>query len=175
MIFILKNYIRHNWQIKSPQVRLIDENGEQVGITTNKEALNRAKEAGLDLVEISPNASPPVCKIMDYGKYCYALNKKEKEAKKKQKHFDIKEVKFTSKIEEHDYQTKFRNCSRFLERGNKVKITMLFRGREKMHIDLGEAVLNRLCSDLEHISQVDKRTSLEGNIITVILSPKFNK
>jgi len=109
---------------------------------------------------------------MDYGKYCYSLSKKEKEAKKKQKHFELKEVKFTSKIEEHDYQTKKRNCERFLEKGNKVKISMLFRGREKMHLDLGEAILNRLCTDLEQLAIVDKRTPLEGSFITVILAPK---
>jgi len=172
VIFIIKTNVRHNWEIRAPQIRLIDENGNQVGIVTNKVARNKADEAGLDLVEISPNASPPVCKIMDYGKYCYELGKKEKESKKKQKHFDVKEVRFTSKIEEHDYQTKLRSCERFLEKGNKVKITMLFRGREKMHIDLGEAILNRLCSDLEQLSQVDKRTALEGKIITMILSPK---
>ena len=172
MVFINKNSVRHNWEIKSPQIRLIDENGNQVGIVSNKIAKNKADEAGLDLVEISPNAKPPVCKIMDYGKYCYEIGKKEKESKKKQKSFDVKEMRFTSKIEEHDYQTKLRSCERFLEKGNKVKVTMLFRGREKMHIDLGEAILNRLCNDLEHISQVDKRSKLEGRFITMILSPK---
>ena len=172
MVFIFKVSIKHNWEIKSPQIRLIDENGNQVGVVTNKDARNNAEEAELDLVEISPNANPPVCKIMDFGKYCYELEKKEKESKKKQKHFDVKEVRFTSKIEEHDYQTKLRNCERFLEKGNKVKITMIFRGREKMHIDLGDVILNRLSSDLEQFAQIDKRSRLEGRAITMIFSPK---
>lgn len=165
-------FIRHNHQIKAPQVRLIDENGEQVGIVDNKEAKTRADEAGYDLVEISPNAKPPVCKIMDYGKYCYELSKKEKESKKKQKTIDVKEVKFTSKIEEHDYQTKLRNITRFIEKGNNVKVTMCFRGREKAHIDIGEAILNRITNDLEEIAAVDRKTSLIGNTITMMLSPK---
>lgn len=168
----LKNAARQNWEIKSPEVRLIDENGEQVGVVSIKEARKRAEDASFDLVEISPNAKPPVCKIMDFGKYCYEIEKKDKEAKKKQKQFDLKEVKFTYKIGEHDYQTKLRNCVRFLTKGNKVKVSMFFRGREKTHIDLGEKLMDRLCQDLQDISQVDKRTPLVGSLITMILSPK---
>ncbi|MFH1383775.1 MAG: translation initiation factor IF-3 [Candidatus Omnitrophota bacterium] len=168
----MKHHIRQNWQIKAPQVRLIDENGAQVGVVSSKEALKMAETAGLDLIEISPNATPPVCKITDYGKYCYLLVKKEKESKKKQKNVDVKEVKFTYKIGEHDYQTKMRNCVRFLEKGHNVKISMFFRGREKAHIDLGEVVLNRICTDLEDLAQVDKRTRLMGSTITMILTPK---
>lgn len=167
-----KGAARQNWEIKCPEVRLIDEEGNQLGITNIKEARQRAEDVGLDLVEISPNAKPPVCKIMDYGKYCYELGKKEKEAKKKQKQIDVKEVKFTYKIGEHDYQTKLRNCIRFLKKGNKVKVSMFFRGREKAHISLGEKLLDRLLVDVDEFASVDKRTPLVGSMITMVLSPK---
>ena len=136
------------------------------------DAYQRAQEEELDLVEISPNANPPVCKIMDYGKYCYEIQKKEKDAKKKQRVIELKEVKFTSKIGENDYQTKMRNCMRFLNKGNKVKISVFFRGREKMHQDLGDVLLNRIAEELDDIAIVDKRTNLIGNNMTMILSSK---
>lgn len=150
---------------------MISSDGQQVGIVANAEAYRMAQEEGLDLVEISPTAKPPVCKIMDYGKYCYELQKKEKEAKKKQSQVQLKEVKFTPKIGEHDYQTKLRNCIRFLNKGNKLKISVFFRGREKMHQDLGDVLLNRLIEDLEELSQVDKRTKLQGNNMFMVMSP----
>jgi translation initiation factor IF-3 len=167
-----KGSVRQNWEIKCPEVRLIDDDNNQLGIVNIKDARQKAEEAGLDLVEISPNAKPPVCKIMDFGKYCYELGKKEKEAKKKQKQIDVKEVKFTYKIGEHDYQTKLRNCIRFLTKGAKVKVSMFFRGREKAHIDLGEKLLDRVLLDLAEYAVVDKRTPLLGSMITMILSPK---
>ncbi len=167
---MVKN-VRKNNQIRVPEVRLIDENGNQVGIVPTKEALHIAQEAGLDLVEVSPTAKPPVCKVMDYGKYLYELEKKEKEAKKKQKHIEVKEVKFRYKIGEHDYQTKLRNCIKFLEKGNKVKITMFFRGREKAHVDLGEELLERIISDLSEYGQVEKRTPMVGNTMNAIIVP----
>ncbi len=157
--------IRRNWQIKVPEVRLIDENGEQLGVVNSKDAKDKANESGLDLVEISPNAKPPVCKIMDYGKYVYDLEKKEKESKKKQKTVDIKEVKFTYKIGEHDYQTKLRNCIRFLDKGDKLKVSMFFRGREKAHVNLGEALIDRITEDLKEYGKIERRLPFAGSSI----------
>lgn len=163
--------IRANFKIKAPQIRLIGAEGEQVGIIPTKDAIRRAQEEGLDLVEVSPMASPPVCRIMDYGKYIYDLNKKDKESKKKQKNIDVKEVKMSSKIEEHDYQTKLRNAIRFLERGDKVKLTMFFRGREVTHADLGQRIINRFISDISEVGEVERNEGLEGKTIQVYIAP----
>lgn len=171
MVFIQRE-IRHNRRIRIPQIRLIDENGNQVGVVATRDALQRAESVGLDLVEISPNAQPPVCRIMDYGKYVYEIEKKERDAKKKQKVFDVKEIRLSSKIEEHDYQTKLRNATRFLNRGDKVKVTMFFRGREMTHIDLGEKVLARFVADLEEVAAVEKRMPFENRSLVMILTPK---
>ncbi len=151
---------------------MIGANGDQFGVVPTEEGIRKAEEAGLDLVEVAPEASPPVCRIMDFGKYVYSLEKKEREAKKKQKVFDVKEIKISSKIGTHDYQTKLRNAIRFLSRGDKVKFTMMFRGREMAHVDLGQRVISRLTADLEEYGLVEKNAGLEGNTIIILLGPK---
>ena len=159
--------VRANEQIRVPEVRLIGSDGSQLGVMATKDALDKAREESLDLVEVAPNVRPPVCRLMDVGKYIYSLSKKEKEARKKQKVITVKELKFTSKIEEHDYQTKLRNARRFLERGDKVKLTLFFRGREITHKDLGERVIERFIQDIADIGAVERNNGLEGNSIQV--------
>lgn len=161
-----------NEKIRAREVRVIGINGEQLGVLQVADGVRRAQEAGSDLVEVAPLANPPVCRIMDYGKYLYSLAKKEKEARKKQKTFDVKEVKISSKIEQHDYETKLRNAIRFLSRGDKVKCTMFFRGREIAHADLGAKVIQRFVSDLDEYGLVERNTGLEGSMITVLFAPK---
>ncbi|MFZ5802566.1 MAG: translation initiation factor IF-3 [Candidatus Omnitrophota bacterium] len=163
--------IRANFKIRAPQIRLIAADGRQVGIVTVKEGIQLAQEEGLDLVEISPNTEPPVCRILDLGKYIYTLNKKEKESKKKQKTIDIKEVKVTFKIGEHDYQTKLRNARRFLERGDKVKLTMFFRGREISHSHLGQKVIDRFTEDVSDIGFIEKREGFDGRSFHLLYAP----
>ena len=157
-----------------PQIRLIGSDGKQIGIVSPQEGITRAREEGLDLVEISPTAKPPVCRIVDFGKYLYTLEKEEKQAKKKQHVIQLKEIKVSSKIKEHDYQTKLRSAIKFLERGDKVKLTMFFRGRELAHIDLGRAILARFVEDISDIADIEKNTGLEGRFIVIHLSPKAN-
>lgn len=142
-----------------------------VGVVTRQEALDQAREASLDLVEVSPNAEPPVCKIIDYGKYKYELQKKKAEAKKKQKIVEIKEVQMRPGIDENDFQVKLRAIHRFLEEGNKVKISMRFRGREVTHNEIGLEVLNRIKKDIEEIAKVDNIPRLEGKQIIMFISP----
>jgi translation initiation factor IF-3 len=164
--------IRANEQIRVPQIRLIGADGEQIGIVPTKEGLRRAQEAGLDLVEVAPNVSPPVCRVLDLGKFLYSLEKKEKEARKKQRIINVKEVKMTSKIEEHDYQTKLRNARRFIERGDKVKLTLFFRGREITHRDLGEKVIGRFTEDISEVAEVERNEGLEGNAYHLYFNPR---
>ena len=164
--------IRYNRQIRAPKVRVIGQTGEQLGVMDTDEALRLAQDSDLDLVEVAGNVDPPVCKILDHGKYVYDLLKKEKDNKKKTKTVDLKEMKFRSKIEEHDYQTKLRHCEKFLKRGDKVKIRMIFRGRERAHIDIGQQVLARLYDDLSEIGFVERDFGLTGNNIVSIISPK---
>lgn len=152
-------------------MRLIDEEGEMLGVFPVKAAIEKAYDAGLDLVEVSPNADPPVCKILDYGKYKYEQQKKANEARKKQKTVDVKEVKIRPGIEDHDYQVKMKNARRFLENGDKVKVTMRFRGREMAHQDIGMAVLERMKSELEELSKVELQPKLEGRQMIMILAP----
>lgn len=166
------NRARVNEQIKIPKVRLIDEQGEQAGIVSSKDALRRAEEIGLDLVEISPTASPPVCRIMDYGKYLFEQSKRQAEAKKKQKQFQVKELKFRQTTEEGDYQVKLRNLIRFLNHGDKVKITLRFRGREMAHQNLGFDLLNRIKTDLEEIAVVEAFPKMEGRQAVMVLAPR---
>lgn len=162
--------VRANERIRSPQIRLIGAAGEQFGIVTPQEGLQRAQEAGLDLVEVAGTTVPPVCRIMDLGKYIYTLGKKEKESRKKQKTIDIKEVKMTTKIDENDYQTKLRNARRFIERGDKVKLVVFFRGREIVYVDKGRKLVARFVQDLADIAMVERNDGLEGKAIMLYLT-----
>ena len=151
---------------------MIGENGEQLGISTVEEGVRQAELSGLDLVEVAPQAKPPVCRIMDYSKYKYEQEKKEKLAKKHQKKIRIKEIKLRPKIEEHDYQVKLRSLERFLTRGDKVKVTLRFRGREMRHQELGRRVLERVIKDSAQIGQVEKPPVSEGRFVNMVLGPK---
>ena len=163
---------RVNAQINVPTVRMIDENGEMVGVLPIREALSRAADAGLDLVEISPNAEPPVCKILDFGKYKYEVQKKKNEARKKQKVIEVKEIKLRPNIDEHDYEVKMRAVHRFLEEGDKVKVTMRFRGREMAHPELGMKLLMKVKEDFEPVAKVEYEPRMEGRQMILILAPK---
>ena len=155
-----------------PRVRLVDEKGSMVGVVGRNEALVMAAEAGLDLVEIAPNADPPVCKILDYGKYKYEEQKKKNEARKKQKIIEVKEIKLRPNIDDHDYDVKMRSMVKFIEDGDKVKVTLRFRGRELAHQDLGMNVLVRVRDDLEGIAKVEQMPRMEGRQMTMVVSPK---
>lgn len=163
---------RVNGEITSPKVRLIDENGEMLGVLTRFEAIQMAQKAGLDLVEVSPNAEPPVCKILDYGKYKYEQQKKKAEAKKKQKVIEVKEVQMRPGIDENDFQVKCRAIRRFIDDGNKVKISMRFRGREISHHEIGMAVLVRLKEMFEETVKIEQNPRMEGKQIVMVLAPK---
>ena len=161
-----------NDEIIADSIRLIDADGEQVGLVPIIEGLEMAEESGLDLVEVSPNASPPVCKILDYGKYKYEAQKKANEARKKQKTIDVKEIKMRPGIEEHDYQVKMRSVRKFLDHGDKVKMTIRFRGREMAHQDLGMRVLDRVRDDLEEFVKIEQFPKTEGRLMTMVVAPK---
>ena len=161
-----------NEQIRDKEVRLIGPDGAQLGIVSSREAFAKAQEAGLDLVKIAPQAKPPVCKIIDYGKYRYEQQKREKEAKKKQKIVTLKEVKLRPHIEDHDFYVKMKNASKFLAEGNKVKVTIMFRGRELSHPELGMAVLTRFAEELKETASIEKAAKLEGRNMTMILVGK---
>jgi translation initiation factor IF-3 len=154
------------------RVRLVDEHGEMVGIVGRNEAIEMAADAGLDLVEVAPNADPPVCKILDYGKFKYEEQKKKNEARKKQKIIEVKEIKLRPSIDDHDYQVKMRSMNKFIEEGDKVKVTMRFRGRELAHQELGMNVLMRVRDDLEEIAKVEQMPRMEGRQMTMVVSPK---
>ncbi|KEO81119.1 translation initiation factor IF-3 [Tumebacillus flagellatus] len=158
--------------IRAREVRLIDSNGDQLGIKSLREALQIAVDKNLDLVNVAPTAKPPVCRIMDYGKFRYEQSKKEKEARKNQKIVSIKEVRMTPNIEEHDFQTKLRNTVKFLKEGDKVKASVRFRGREITHTEIGQRVLNRLAEECAEIATVERHPKLEGRSMIIILSPK---
>ncbi|WYK20097.1 translation initiation factor IF-3 [Roseovarius sp. W115] len=145
--------------------------GENVGVVTPERAMEMAADAGLDLVEISPNAEPPVCKIMDYGKYKYEQQKRESEARKKQKVIEVKEVKFRPNTDTHDYDVKMRNVFRFLENGDKVKVTLRFRGREMAHQDLGRDLLQRVAEDIEGVGKIENMPKMEGRQMIMIIGP----
>lgn len=153
-------------------MRLIDAEGEQVGVVTLEEAQKLAEEAGIDLVEVSPTASPPVCRIMDYGKFLFEENKKRHAAKKKQKQIHIKEVKFRPGTEEGDYQVKLRNLTRFLTNGDKTKVTLRFRGREMAHQELGMKLLKRVEADLTDLAVVEQFPRMEGRQMVMVMAPK---
>lgn len=163
---------RINNKINVPEVRLIDADGNQVGIVALREALRSAELAGRDLVEISPTAKPPVCRIMDYGKFVFELGKKQAEAKKKQKQTQVKELKFRPVTEEGDYQVKLRNLLRFLNHGDKVKITVRFRGREMAHQEIGMRVMHRLVKDTAEFAIIEQHAKREGRQLLMVLAPK---
>jgi translation initiation factor IF-3 len=162
---------RINERIRVPEIRLIGADGENVGVVSPERGLELAEQAGLDLVEISPNASPPVCKIMDYGKYKYEQQKRESEARKKQKIIEIKEVKFRPNTDTHDYDVKMRNVTRFLEAGDKVKVTLRFRGREMAHQNLGRELLERVAEDVEGLGKVENMPKMEGRQMVMMIGP----
>jgi translation initiation factor IF-3 len=164
-----------NEKIRAREVRLIDVDGTQVGVVPLKEALQRAQDANLDLVSVAPNAKPPVCRIMDYGKYKFEQQKREREARKKQKVINIKEVRFTPNIEEHDYYTKMRNVQKFLSKGDKVKCTIRFRGRQITHAELGRDLLDRLAQDVANVGVIEKKPSMDGRSMIMFLAPKNEK
>ncbi|MGH7093986.1 MAG: translation initiation factor IF-3 [Stellaceae bacterium] len=163
---------RINGEIGVPRVRLVDEAGQMVGIVERGEAMAMATDAGLDLVEIAPNADPPVCKILDFGKYKYEEQKKKNEARKKQKIIEIKEIKLRPSIDDHDYEVKMRSMSKFIDEGDKVKVTMRFRGRELAHQELGMNVLIRVRADLDDVAKVEQMPRMEGRQMTMVISPK---
>jgi len=167
-----KRFVRINERIRAREVRVIGDEGQQIGILPPYEALKMAREKNLDLVEVSPTAQPPVCRIMDYGKYLYQQEKKEREAKKHQKTITVKEVKFRINVDDHDYETKKNHVIRFLEEGDKVKATIFFRGREMTRTGLGREILERLIKDVEQKGIVEFRPRQEGNTLHAILAPK---
>ena len=163
---------RVNEEIRIPQVRLIDQDGEMQGVMTAREAMQRAFAVGLDLVEISPNADPPVCKILDFGKFKYEQQKKKNEAKKKQKVIEIKEIKVRPNIDENDYQVKMRAMKSFIEEGDKVKVTLRFRGREMAHQELGYKLLDRVKDDTAKIAKIEQEPRFEGRQVVMVLAPR---
>jgi translation initiation factor IF-3 len=163
---------RVNDEIRVPTVRLIDQHGEMIGVMTARDALIRAYDVGLDLVEISPGAVPPVCKILDFGKYKYEQQKKANEARKKQKVVEIKEVKVRPNIDDHDYDVKMRQMKSFIEEGDKVKVTLRFRGREMAHQELGTKVLERIRTELAETTKVEQFPRLENRQMIMVLAPK---
>lgn len=171
MICISKE-LKINQRIRVKEVRLIGPDGEQMGIVNTQDALKKAEDAGLDLVEVAGQTAPPVCRIMDYSKYKYEQEKKEKEARKNQKVVHLKEIKIKPNIEEHDYQVKLYHLKRFLTRGDKAKLTLTFRGREMSHMDIGRKLLDRMIADLTDVGELEKAPVLEGRNIIVNFLPR---
>lgn len=163
--------VRVNERIRIREVRLIDEDGKHIGVIPTNEALDTARERGLDLVEVDPNASPPVCRLMDYGKFRYEESRREREARKKQKAAQVKEIRLKPNIDDHDLETKIRHARRFLSAGDKVKVSVRFRGRQNLHRDLGQELLMRVVHDLEDIGKVDQMPKSEGQDMSTLLSP----
>ena len=161
-----------NEQIRDREIRLIGEDGQQLGIMSSREAMKIAREAELDLVKIAPQAKPPVCKIIDYGKYPYELARKEKEAKKKQKTIEVKEVRLSPNIDSNDLNTKIASARKFIEKGNKVKVTLRFRGREMAHVQSSRHILDEFAKALEDIALVDKPAKMEGRSMAMFLTEK---
>ena len=163
---------RINQEITSLNVRLVDERGEMLGVVSRVDALAKAVQAGLDLVEIAATADPPVCKILDFGKFKYEEQKKKNEARKKQKVIEVKEIKLRPGIDDHDYDVKMRNMAKFIDEGDKVKVTMRFRGRELAHQELGMDVLMRVRDDLDKVAKIEQHPRMEGRQMTMVMSPK---
>lgn len=174
-VFYIKQELPINEQIREKEVQVIDEAGQKLGVMKTFDAINVASEKSLDLVLVAPGGNPPVCKIMNYGKYKFEQAKKEKEARKNQKTVETKELRITPNIEEHDFGFKSKNARKFLEDGNKVKITVRFRGRELNYVKAGEETLNKFAEDLADISVVEKKPLLEGKNMFIILSKKTDK
>jgi translation initiation factor IF-3 len=164
-----------NLEIRVPKVRVITQSGEQLGILSLHEALNLADQQGLDLVEIVPTAVPPVCKIIDYGKFRYDQTKREKESKKSQHQVRVKELKFGPNISDHDFDVKFRQAKKFLEEGDKVKVSCVFRGREMMHPEFGEKLLSKMVADLEELATIEAPAKMFGRMMTLVLAPGAKK
>jgi len=164
--------VRVNQQIRVPQVRLIAADGEQIGIVKRDEALRMAEEQGLDLVEVAPQSKPPVCRILDYGKYKYEQSKRAKIARKKHHFMQLKEVKLRPKIEEHDFQFKLNHARKFLESGNKVKFTVYFRGREITHKEFGNKLLDRMAEELQDVASIERANKMEGRNMVMTMIPK---
>ena len=180
MTFQKKNYFQRrtkpkgpkaNERIRSPQVQVISSDGKNLGTLATQEAINVAKQEGLDLIEISPNANPPICKIIDVGKYKYDLQKKANKAKKKQKIINLKEIKLRPVTEIHDYNFKIKNAQKFLEKGDKVKFTVKFRGREMQHTHLGDKLMDRIINDTAELGKVEIKPKMEGRQIIMIVQP----
>ncbi len=167
--------VRRNEQIRVPELRVIGAEGEQLGIISRNDALNLARESGLDLVEVAANAEPPVCRIMDYGKFKYEQQKKKQEAKKRQAVVQIKEIKVRPKTDDHDYETKLRHIRRFLEEGDRCKVTVFFRGREIVHKDRGQEILDRIIEDTRDIAKVEQEARSEGRTLQMLLVPVVKK
>ncbi len=168
---LVRDDYRTNERIEAPRVRLVDETGRMVGIVSLEEALERARRAGMDLVEVAPQADPPVCKILDYGKFKYQQQKKAAEARKKQKVIEIKEIKMRPTIDENDYQVKMRKIRDFLQEGDKVKITLRFRGREITHPEVAQNVMERVRKDVEGIAKIEQMPKLEGRQMIMVMAP----
>lgn len=167
--------VRVNERIRIREVRLIDENGNQIGVVPTRDALETARERGLDLVEVAPNAVPPVCRLMDYGRFRYEESRKERESRKKAKTIALKEIRMKPKIGEHDVETKARNARRFLNAGDRVKVSVRFRGRENLHPEIGRDLLLKMIGLLEDVATVDQQPRSEGQDMSILLSPKVEK
>lgn len=163
---------RINERLRAREIRVIGAEGQQFGVLSVDQGLKLAREKGQDLVEVAPQATPPVCRIMNYGKFKYDQTKKAREARRRQKMVEVKEVKVRPKIEEHDYQVKLRNAQKFLKRGDKVKVTLMFRGREVVHPEIGRRILNRLIEDVKDLGQIERPLYQEGKNLITIITPK---
>jgi translation initiation factor IF-3 len=171
-VIYIEKKLRINERIRVPQVRLIGPEGEQLGVVSAEEGLKKAREVQLDLVEVAPLANPPVCRVMNFSKYKYEQEKKEKEARKKQHVIHLKEVRFKPKIGENDYQVKLKHIKEFLEKKDKIKVAMIFRGREMAHTEIGKRVLDRLATDIAPTGEIEKSPVFEGRSMTMIILPK---
>lgn len=168
----IRSFIRINHQIRVPEVRLIGPEGEQIGIVSTSTALQRAHDLGMDLIEISPNAQPPVCRIVNYGKFKYEQEKKEKQSRQHHSNTKVKEIKFHPNVEEHDYQTKLRHIREFIAEGHRVKVSLMFRGRENAHEEIGYQVVHRVVADLRDVAGSERSPERMGRTIYVMLTPK---
>jgi translation initiation factor IF-3 len=171
-VVTIKQYIRINERIRAPQIRLIGPDGSQLGVVTVAKALEIANQHELDLVEVAAQANPPVCRIIDFSKFKYDQEKKEREAKKHQKQSKLKEIRLKPNIDEHDYQTKLKQALVFLKKKDKVKINLFFRGRQMEHLDLGRRILDKFITDTQNDAQIEKNPVLEGRTISMVISPK---